>query len=78
METVDGGYQIAWMDVLSLFELWVTPVFAIPSQASVWIVEPTTDQFPIICPVVCVLAINRTPRKVSLLVAPLTLTRIEK
>jgi hypothetical protein len=78
VDTVDGGDHIATTDVLPSFETWVTPVFAIPSQASVWRVELTIVHVPIICPLVCVFAINKTPSKISLLVEPLTVTAKRK
>ncbi len=75
---VDGGDQIACTNIFSSFETWVTPVFAIPPQGSVWRVEFTIDQLPIICSLSSVFAIIKTPLKVSLLVKPLTVTIREK
>ncbi len=54
------------------------PVFGILSQSTIWVVEPTTDQVPIICPVVCVFATNKIPLNVSVLVVPLTVTMTER
>ncbi len=74
---VDGGVQTATIDDFVSAEVCVTPVFAVPPQAIVWIPGLTNDQVPITCALVCVFAINKKPRNVSLEVEPLIVTMIE-
>ena len=78
VDTVGGGVQVAWINVFSSFEVWVTPVFATPPQAIVWSSGLVIDQLPIICPLVAVFAINRTPLKASLVAEVLTVTITKK
>lgn len=74
----DGATQYAAIADLSLREVWVIPVSSTSSQARVLTVLAPADQVPTIYPVVSVVATNRMPLNVSLLVAPLTVTNIRR
>ena len=77
-DAFDGGDHRAAIDVLSIFELCVMPVFSISSQSTVRIVEFNGVHVPIISWLVCVFAINKRPLNVSVDCVTDTITIIQE